>query len=222
MNGVFNMSVLADAVVVGSCVLSFASEVCPQDQQDIQDCLLYAELAATDKYPGQVSKKVWFDYYQGRLLKAGFTLKTIVPSEPLRVSNVNQLLSISHTIIGRLGVERLGQLVEETYAALRLDEFAWNFFRGNVANSGSGILKCAPCERLDSGDVVVCLYGLRYSTNVIEDDFFFWSEFGKEVVIIPDGGVFAFNREVFENYRGRVHEKIDAYSDKILVRKLKL
>ncbi|MFJ2365562.1 hypothetical protein ACIPIN_17970 [Pseudomonas sp. NPDC087697] len=144
------MSELADAVVVGGCLLSFASEVCPQDQQDVQDCLLYAELAANDKYPGQVSKKVWFDYYQGRLLKAGFTLKAIVPSEPLRVSNVNQLLSISHTIIGRLGSERLGQLIEETYGALKLDEFAWNFFRGNIAHGGSGILKFAPCERLAS------------------------------------------------------------------------
>ncbi|RON10902.1 hypothetical protein BK659_03140 [Pseudomonas brassicacearum] len=214
------MPVLADAAVVGSCLLSFTPEVRPQDQQDIQDCLLYAELAANDKYPGQVSKKVWFDYYQGRLLKAGFTLKAIVPSEPLRVSNVNQLLSISHTIIGRLGVERLGQLIEETYGALKLDEFAWNFFRGNIANGGSGILKFAPCERLDSGDVVVCLYGLRYSTTVFEEDFFFWSEFDKEVLVIPDGGVFAFNREVFESYRTRVHEKIDTYSDKILVRKL--
>ncbi|APC19222.1 hypothetical protein BLL42_10215 [Pseudomonas frederiksbergensis] len=216
------MTVLADAVVVGGCLLSFASEVCPQDKQDVQGCLLYAELAANDKYPGQVSKKAWFDYYQGRLLKAGFILKAIVPSDKFRVSNVNQLLSISHTIIGRLGVERLAQLIEETYRVLKLDEFAWNFFRDNVANGGSGILKCAPCERLDSGDVVVCLYGLRYSTAVIEDDFFFWSEIDKEVVITPDGGVFAFNREVFENYRERVHEKIDAYSDKVLVQKLKL
>jgi hypothetical protein len=220
MSKVFNMSVLAGAVVVGGCLLSFVSEVCSQDQQDVQDCLLYAELAANDKYPEKVSKKVWFDYYQGRLLKAGFTLKAIVPSEPLRVSNVNQLLSISHTIIGRLGVERLGRLIEETYGALKLDEFAWNFFRGNIANGGSGILKFAPCERLDSGDVVVCLYGLRYSTTVFEEDFFFWSEFDKEVLVIPDGGVFAFNREVFESYRTRVHEKIDTYSDKILVRKL--
>jgi|GEM_PF-2020963 hypothetical protein len=221
MNKVFNMSELADAVVVGGCLVSFVSEVCPQDQQDIQDCLLYAELAANDKYPGQVSKKTWFDYYQGRLLKAGFTLRAIVPSEPLRVSNVNQLLSISHTIIGHLGSERLGRLIEDTYRALKLDEFAWNFFRGNIAQGGSGILKCAPCERLDSGDVVVCLYGLRYSTTVFEDDFFYWSEFDKEVLIIPDGGVFAFNREVFENYRARVHEKIDAYSGKLFVQKLK-
>jgi hypothetical protein len=213
---------LADAIVVGGCLLSFADKVRLQDQQDIQDCLLYAELATNDKYPGQVSKKVWFDYYQGRLLKAGFTLKTIVPSEPFRVSNVRQLLNISHTVIGHLGSERLGQLVKETFRALQLDEFAWEFFRGNVMQGGLGILKCAPCERLESGETVVCLYGMRYDTTVIEQDFFFWSEFDKEVVIIPDGGVFAFDPEVFENYRARVHEKIDKYSDKLLVRKLTL
>lgn len=216
------MSTFTGLSVVGGCLLSFVDGVCPQDKQDIQDCLLYAELAANDKYPEEVTKRAWFDYYQGRLMKAGFTLKAVIPSEPLRVSNVNQLLSISHTIIGRLGAERLGQLVEETYKALRLDEFAWNFFRGNVLQGGAGILKCAPCERLDSGEMVVCLYGLRYSAEVFEEDFFFWSGFDKEVVIIPDGGVFQFNREVFEGYRERVHEKIDAYSDKILVKKLKL
>lgn len=216
------MSELADASVVGGCLLSFTDKVRIQDRQDVQDCLLYAELAANDKYPGQVSKKVWFDYYQGRLLKAGFTIKTLVPSDPFTVRNVRQLLDFSHTTIGRLGSQRLGLLVKEAYSALRLDEFAWDFFRGNVGQGGLGILKCAPCETLESGETVVCLYGMRYSTTVIEQDFFFWSEFDKEVVIIPAGGVFAFNRDVFEGYRARVHEKIDAYSDKLLVRKLKL
>lgn len=219
--GVKGTSILADAAVVGSCLLSFAPQVSPQDQQDIQDCLLYAEHAANDKYPGQVSKKAWFDYYQGRLLKAGFTLRTIVPNEPLRVSNVNQLLSVSHRTIGRLGSERLGQLSKDTYKVLKLDDLAWNFFRRNVAEGGLSILKCAPCERLDSGEVVVFLYGLRFSTIEFEDDFFFWSEFDRELLIVPDGGVFVFNRDVFENYRKRVHEKIDAYSDKVFVRKLK-
>lgn len=218
--GVKSTATLAGAAVVGGCLLSFTSQVSPQDQQDIQDCLLYAEHAANDKYPGQVSKKAWFDYYQGRLLKAGFTLRTIVPNEPLRVLNVNQLLSVSHRTIGRLGSERLGQLFKETYKVLKLDDFAWNFFRGNVAEGGLSILKCAPCERLGSGEVVVFLYGLRFSTMKFEDDFFFWSEFDKEVVLIPDGGVFVFNRDVFERYRKRVHEKIDAYSNKVFVRKL--
>lgn len=216
------MPYLSNAFVVGGCLLSFTNQVPMQDQQDISDCLLYAELAANDKYPGQISSKVWFDYYQGRMVKAGFILKTIIPSDPFRVSNHRQLLNISHDVIGHLGSRRLGQLAAETYSALKLDQFAWDFFRGNVAGGGVGILKSAPCECLDSGETVVCLYGMRYSTQVIEQDFFFWSDFEKEVVVIPDGGVFAFNRKVFENYRARVHEKIDAYSDKILVRRLKL
>lgn len=216
------MPAFSNAAVVGSCLLSFASAVNLRDQQDIQDCLLYAELAANDRYPGQVSQKAWFDYYQGRLLKAGFTLKTIVPSEPFRVSEVRQLLSVGLTVIGRLGSERLRHIVVDTYRALKLDEFAWEFFRGNVARGGMGILKCAPCERLESGETIICLFGMRYSTTVTEQDFFFWSEYDKEVLIIPDGGVYAFNREVFDNYRARVHEKIEAYSDRLLVRKLTL
>ena len=215
------MTVPINAAIVGGCLLSFTQGVSLQDQQDIQDSLLYAELAANEKYPGKVSKKIWFDYFQGRLLKAGYRLKTVVPSEPLRVSSVNQLLSVSHTMIGRLGMERLGQLFEDTYKALKLDEFAWNFFRGNVAGAGSGILKCAPCERTPSGEVIVCLLGLRYSATLIESEFFFWSEFEKEVVIIPDGAVFVFDREMFESYRSRVQTKIDAYSAKAFVCTLK-
>ncbi|MVV51409.1 hypothetical protein EJA72_24670 [Pseudomonas sp. PB120] len=215
------MPALVDAVVVGGCLLSFADTVQAQDRQDIQDCLLYAELAANDKYPGLVSNKMWFDYYQGRLLKAGFTLTAIIPTEPIRVSTVHQLLDISYSTIGRVGSKRMAQLVTQTYRALKLDAFAWDFFQGNIARGGAGILKCAPCERLGSGETVVCLYGLRYRTHV-SGQAFFWDEFYKEVVIMPDGGVFAFNRDVFERYRERVHEKIDAYSSKIFVRKLTL
>ncbi|KRA93680.1 MULTISPECIES: hypothetical protein [unclassified Pseudomonas] len=214
------MPASVNAVVVGGCLLSFAQSVDLQDQQDIQDCLLYAELAANEKYPGQASRKAWFDYFQGRLLKTGYTLKTIVPAEPIRVNSVHQLLSASYRVMGSVGVERLGQLFKDTYKALRLDEFAWEFFRSNVAKGGSGILKCAPCERLASGEVIVCLLGLRYSATVIESDFFLWREFDRELAIIPDGGVFVFDRRAFENYRKRVHEKIEAYSKKVFVRKL--
>ena len=214
------MSATVNATVVGGCLLSFTQGVSPQDQQDIQDCLLYAELAANEKYPGKVSKKIWFDYFQGRLLKAGYSLKTIVPTDPILVTSVRQLLSASYSVMGRLGVERLGQLFEDTFKALRLDEFAWEFFRSNVAKGGSGILKCAPCERLASGEVIVCLLGLRYSATVMESDFFLWSEFDRVLEIIPDGGVFVFDRRAFENYRKRVHEKIEAYSNKVFVRKL--
>ncbi len=214
------MSTSVNAVVVGGCLVSFAPQVSSQDQEDIQACLLYAELAANEKYPDRLSRKDWFDYFQGRLLKAGFTLKTLVPADPVLVASVRQLLSESYTIMGKLGVERLGQLFQDTFKALRLDEFAWDFFRGNVAEGGSGILKCAPCERLTSGEVVVCLLGLRYSASVIESDFFLWSEFDRELAIIPGGGVFVFNRGEFENYRKRVHEKIDAYSSKVFMRKL--
>lgn len=215
------MPTIADAAVVGGCLSSFAPKVDEQDRQDIQDCLLYAELAANDKYPGRVSKKDWFDYYQGRLIKAGFSLKTFIASEPVRVSSVAQLLTLSHTVIGQVGYERLGQFVRATYKALELDQFSWEFFRGNVARGGQGILKCAPCERLASGETVVCLFSVRYSTQLTEQDFFFWSEFDKEVEIIPSGGVYAFNRQAFDGYRKRVHEKIDKYSDK-LMHKLKL
>lgn len=215
------MPASVNAVVVGGCLLSFTQRVSLQDQADIQDCLLYAELATNEKYPGQVSRKVWFDYFQGRLLKAGYTLSAIVPGDPIRVTSVRQLLGVTYSVMGRLGVERLGPLLEDTYNALRLDEFAWNFFRGNVASGGSGILKCVPCERLVSGEVILCLLGLRYSASVIESDFFLWSEFDRELAIIPDGGVFVFDRRAFEHYRKRVHEKIDAYSNKVFVRRLK-
>ncbi|WP_201193569.1 hypothetical protein [Pseudomonas fluorescens] len=216
------MSTIADAVVVGGCLSSFTPQVSAQDRQDIQDCLLYAELAANDKYPGLVSKKVWFDYYQGRLIKAGFKLKAFVASEPVRVANIQELLAMSHTVIGRMGYPRLGQLLRDTYKTLTLDRFAWEFFQGNVARGGQGILKCSPCERLASGETVVCLLSVQYSSRVTEQAFFLWSEFHEDLQIVPGGGVFAFDPEVFQRYRERVHEKIESYSAKSLVHELKL
>ena len=215
------MPTITDAVVVGGCLASFTPQVSAQDRQDIQDCLLYAELAANDKYPGQVSKKVWFDYYQGRLIKAGFTLKAFIAPEPFRVASIQELLTMSHTVIGRVGYERLGQCVRETYRALALDRFAWEFFRGNVARGGQGILKCSPCERLASGETVVCLLSVQYGTRVTEQALFLWSEFHHNLEIVPGGGVYAFNRAVFQHYRARVHEKIESYSAKRLVHTLR-
>lgn len=216
------MSELAGAVVVGGCLLSFDFKVSLQDQQDIQDCLLYAELTANDKYREQASQKVWFECYKRKLLEVGFIQKSIVHNEPFRVSSVSQLLAIGQKLIGRLGSQRMGQLFEETYRALKLDKFALEFFQGNVERGGLGILKCAPCEYLKPGETVIYLFGMRVGTTVTEQDFFFWKEFDKEVLIVPDGGVYAFKRGVFENHRARVHEKIEAYSDKLLVHTFKL
>ncbi|BCX65961.1 hypothetical protein [Pseudomonas izuensis] len=216
------MPVHADAAVVGGCLLAFDSIVDLQDQQDIQDCLLYSELTANDKYPQHTSQKVWFDCYKNQLLEVGFTLEAMVHTEPFRVTSVPQLLRTGHEVIVRLGSKRMGELFEHTYRALELDKFAWEFFHGNVMHGGLGILKCAPCERLASGKTVVCLFGMRVSTTVTEQDFFFWKEFDKRVLIVPDGGVYAFKRKVFEDHRAQVHEKIEAYSERLLVHKLKL
>ena len=215
------MPVLADAVVVGGCLLAFDSKVDLQDQQDIQDCLLYAELTANDRYPEHSTQKVWFDCYMRQLLEVGFTRDARVETEPFRVASVAQLLGIGRDVIVRLGSKRMGEFFEHTYKAMELDKFAWEFFHDNVMQGGQGILKCAPCERLASGKTVVCLFGMRVSTTVKEEDFFFRKAFDKRMLIVPDGGVYAFKRKIFEDHRVRVHEKIDAYSDKLLVHKLK-
>jgi hypothetical protein len=208
------------AAIVGGCLLSFRSDVSPQDQQDIQDCLTYAELAANDRYQVESSTGAWFDYYQGRLLKAGFTLKTIIPSTPLHAGNLYELTNAAFGMIGSLGSEKMSQLARQTYKALRVDDFAWDYFRGNVMKGSLTVAKFAPCEHLVTGDIAVFLFGLRYKATVIEEDFFFWNDFDRQVTLIPDGGVFVFNRDAFANYREGIYRKIDNYSGKIIVQKL--
>jgi hypothetical protein len=209
------------ASIVGSCLVSFSSDISVQDQQDIQDCFSYAELAANSRHSVEDSPKAWFDYYQSRMLKSGLKLIAIVPNSPIIVGSSHELTNAAFDVIGSVGSRQMAQLARRTYEALKVDDVAWDYFRGGVVNGGQSIIKFAPCERLSTGEIAVVLFGLRYKTSVFEDDLFFWSDVEKLLTLIPDGGVFIFNGNDFASYREALIEKIVRHTDKIIVKRLK-
>lgn len=208
------------ASIVGNCLVSFSSDISVQDQQDIQDCFIYAELAANSRHSVKDSPKAWFDYYQSRMLKSGLKLKTIVPNSPIIVRSSRELSNAAFDVIGRVGSRQMAQLARKTYEALKVDDVAWDYFRGGVVNGGQSIVKFAPCERLPTGEIAVALFGLRYKTSVFEDDLFFCSDVEKLLTLFFDGGVFIFDEKVFANYREALIGKIVRHTDNVIVKRL--
>lgn len=206
------------AAVVGNCLVSFTPQISPQDKQDIQDCLLYAELAASEKYDlGKLPKK-WIDHYQGRLLKAGFGLRSVISSEPRKISTPWELQRYSFAITREAGSSRLAQLLCESYEALQLNSFARAFFNEQISTDKAGVFQVAPCEQTSAGEVILFLCGMHYTSTTTLRDFLFWTESDYEMVVQAVGGAFTFNRDLFAENRLGVHRKIDGYQRRFILK----
>lgn len=212
-----NNSQLGGATIIGDCLASFTQAITPQDRQDIENALLYAEMEASTQYDRKKAGKQWFIKYCTALVDINFAPRSMVTRKPLVVSNTRELREQTVYIVGRES-PRLAQLVNQTYGALGLDEFAKDFFKGNSIEGTAGLMRVAPCEVIDPNTVSMFLCAMHYETNTTYKDYFFWEEITRRVEIVPDGGQFVFDRNKFNVYREPVRRKIAEHQNSYLRR----
>ena len=96
LNKVFDNAM--NAKMIGSTLTSFVGEVSEASKQDIQDCLLYAQLYADRR--GGAGTWAWPSNYQYALLSLGFSLKAYIIEQPLLISDAHQVRDYKVQVVG--------------------------------------------------------------------------------------------------------------------------
>lgn len=79
--------------MIGGTLVVFVPGMPEGEKQDIQDCLLYAEVFANRGSGKQ--RWAWLSHYQYALLNLGLTLTSYIVERPLLISNVHQVRELS-------------------------------------------------------------------------------------------------------------------------------
>lgn len=194
--------------ITGGNLVSFAAGLSVEEKEDILDLLAYADFFASQAWNRQEYWTSWIGYYRNRLENRGCQLRSPIVKEPMVVSDTLELDRITYEIAGVEGSEQLARLVENTFQAMRINDFAQDFFTSNVGKGRLGAFQVVPCERNAAGEVLVLLCALHISANSQVTDLGFWTRSKQEMVLYIKGGVYSFSRDRYAPYREGIRAKL--------------
>lgn len=189
-----------DAIKVGATWVSFVGGLSREDRQDIQDCLLYAELRAnSDANKGFA----WLSHYQSTLLTLGFNLQSYIVDRPLLILDIRQVDEYAVEVAGVQSTQRLAQSLGDVFDAMPISQDALSFLRHPVEYAQTRHYQCVPCEKTQEGHVIVFVCGLALSCQKMRTR-------GRthDVYLNAKGGAFVLNRTIYAMHRSQVYEAI--------------
>lgn len=189
-----------DAIKVGGTWVSFVEGLSREDKQDVQDCLLYAELRANSE---GIEGFVWLSHYQSTLLTLGFNLQSYIVDRPILVLDIRQVEEYAVEVSGVQSTQRLAQSLGDVFDAMPIRQDALSYLRHPVDNAQTRHYQCVPCEKTQEGHVIVFVCGLALSCQRARAR-------GRthDVYLNAKGGAFVLNRTIYARHRAQVQEAV--------------
>ena len=205
LNKVFDSAM--NAKMIGSTLTSFVGEVSEASKQDIQDCLLYAQLYA-DRGGGAGT---WPSNYQYALLSLGFSLKAYIIEQPLLISDAHQVRDYKVQVAGVGNSERLANLLGVLFDTLHLERDALSYLNEPPITSHATHYQCAPCERTQQGELVVFVCALQLSCTPHDKN-----PALTFVRLNSKGGSFQFDAAVYAAMKNEVQDVIRDFTNTMI------
>ncbi|MGV8902471.1 MAG: hypothetical protein ACOH2O_09650 [Pseudomonas sp.] len=198
----------SSAALIGSSLTSFYSGMSEQERQDIKDCLLYAELYASEKFDRQQLWTSWMNRYQRGLLKLGFTLTGFIVENPIQIESARDFDRVTFDAMSKVGSAHLAELAHTSFSAMKSSEHAKVFLDSWFSTGRSESFQVVPCENLPSGELQVLVCGLNMTSRTVVEGPFFWNNINSEMTVRINGGSFAFNSTTYAEHRARVRTEL--------------
>ncbi|MEB0079951.1 hypothetical protein QN386_06485 [Pseudomonas sp. CCI3.2] len=194
--------------IAGNNLVSFVAGMSVQEKEDILDLLLHADFFASQAYDQHVHWKSWLDYYRNRMVKHGCQLKSQILRAPVVITDSCELDRLTFKVVGTEGSAKLARLVQASFNAIRVNEYAQAFFRRGTGAGRIGSFQIVPCERTANGEIRVFLCALRINALAVIDDSWFWDNTHRDLVLHLVGGVYAFSTARYAPFREQIRTKL--------------
>lgn len=201
------------AVLIGSNVVSFGSGVSAADSQDLMDLMTYAELRADRRYSRVTLPKSWLDHYQRTLVKYGCQLRGFLIEDYSTASSLQELLELTVRLVGGDGGVEFSRLVKRSLLALDANKEARRYLSATYDQKNGMVFEVTPCHTNAMGQTYLFFCGLRLRFDTYIEQEGIWNEAIRYVTLIPNGGYFLFDRQVYAQHRAYVLAKIDRISE---------
>ncbi len=191
--------------MIGGTLVVFVPGMPEGEKQDIQDCLLYAEVFANRG--GETGGWAWLSHYQYALLNLGLTLTSYIVERPLLISNVHQVRDYQVQIAGTGNTQPLAEHLGAMFDGLSLERDALSYLMNPPGEARSTRYQCVPCEMTHHGEFLIFVCGLQLTCTSPE------ANPGLSFVQLnAKGGSFLFEPGVYESQRAEVQQVVGEWA----------
>ncbi|MDY7563208.1 hypothetical protein QN382_05460 [Pseudomonas sp. 10B1] len=194
--------------IAGNNLVSFVAGMSTQEKEDVLDMLLYADFFASQAYDRRVHWKSWLDYYRNRLVRHGCALKSLIVRDPVVITDPYELDRLTFKVVGAEGSAELAGLVQASFSAIRVNDYARAFFQRGTGAGRIGSFQIVPCDRTRDGQIRIFLCALQINALEIVDEGWFWNNNTRDLVLRLVGGVYEFSRDNYASSRDQIRTKL--------------
>lgn len=212
------------ALVTGNSVLSFVGGLTPQQKQDVQDCVLFAQMATDKAFPDRKRyREERFNFYSDVLTLCGWgatndTLKEITALK--QTFTMDQVaLDIISSVIGVNKV--LLDIVEVVFKALQKTPKALALFENEAGGKESGDFQILPCIGTLDGEVIMIKSSFHFTSPKRVTKVLFWEWSRNSVHLYAGANNTTLNQKIYADVRQTVSEKL-AFTTKKRIEKIEL
>ncbi|MGF6592122.1 hypothetical protein [Pseudomonas sp. 2835] len=192
---------VTEVLLTGESMMSFAPNLMKEERDDLFDLLMQADGFASRAFDRQQLWKSWMDRYRNRLEKHGCRPVSLITEPAQVVTSADQMQACIASITGRVATPLLARQVETTLKWVRDSQYAERFFRAGEQEEGFSSFLSVPSEKTASGDILLVVLGVNVTLSVETRDFDFWTSTRRDMVLRVVGGVYRFDRQVYDGYR---------------------
>ncbi|MFJ5298317.1 hypothetical protein ACIQAL_17500 [Pseudomonas sp. NPDC088368] len=204
----------ATGAIVGSSVVSFYDGISGQDRDDLFDCVLHADVFASQHFDPKADYSNWLFRYRTRLEMRGWTLINPIKHTPQVIFRPEELDAATIAIIESAGAKELAELTHAAWRSMEINHHADHFFSHSVRDGEMARFQMVPCMTDADGNVLMLICAIRLNGSVDTKDFEFWTETRREMLLRISGGVYRFDRTVYETYREDIRNQLIGSSDR--------
>jgi hypothetical protein len=208
------MAIMASAqpmtLLRGSNVVALTDGMSEQERADILDCLMYAQIKASERADSHTGWFTWINRYHGALLKAGLTFSGVLASQTRSISDKRELPFLASSLIESYGHQALGDLARSSLDALLKSRTANTFFQEWFVKDRTENLQLVPCLKASNGQIEIMVCAMRLITESTEGS---WFERPTSTMIINvEGGAFLYDQNAFGAVREKLRARLDRHA----------
>ena len=212
------------ALVTGNSVLSFVGGLTPQQKQDVQDCVLFAQMATDKAFPDKkLYRQERFDFHSDVLALCGWgttneSLKKITGLKQ-KFTMDQVALDIISSVIGVNKV--LLDIVTVVFKALQKNPKALALFENEAGGNESGDFQILPCIGTADGEVLMIKSSFHFTSPKRVTKVLFWEWSHNSVDLYAGASNTTLNQKVYAGVRQTISEKL-AFTTKKRIEKIEI
>jgi hypothetical protein len=201
------------AAVIGKSVVAYDRKLTPQNREDFDDSILFAQLVAGKQFDPETHLAEWFKEYARALEMAGWGTTGHAFSEfqsrEIKFTMDEAALQIISAIAGPDKLQLLS-MVTGAFNALEKNEGALKLFELKSKKNHSGNFQVVPCILTADGQLTMVIVCMHLVTKSLVTKVLFFKYYGEDIKLYRAAGRRGLNQRVYNKFRIRIQNYVDS------------